>query len=221
MTYLTIGITIDVLILPLNNTKNSKKDPLPWYCPNYAMERPFSALPNKGLKTVHFGSSKTIAKSFSKPFGKKTTEKSKTFRKVSQLFDQSENSVSCDYHTPYEVNKIKVKQEDLSLLQLNILSLSAYIDDLKNFLSELWIKFDIICICASRLSQKNPQTANINVVGYNIEQAPTESSVGVVSYCIYLKSSPINGVKTYKSIVSKNLDQCLLNFLFQTNKNLF
>ena len=80
------------------------------------MEIPFSTS-NKGLKTALFGgSSKTLPKSFSKPFGKKTTEKLKTFRDVSQLFDQSENSVSCDYYTPYELNKIKVKQEDLCLI---------------------------------------------------------------------------------------------------------
>ena len=129
-----------------------KKDPLPWYCPNCAMEIPFSTLSKKGLKTVLFeGSSKTLPKSFSKPFHKKTTEKLKSFRGVSQLFDQSENSVSCDYYTPYELNKIKVKQEDLSVLHLNISSLSAHIDDLKNFLSELRIKFDIICISESRI----------------------------------------------------------------------
>ena len=116
------------------------------------MEIPFSTLSNKGLKTVIFGgSSKTLPKSSSKPFDKKTTEKLKTFREVSQLFDQSENSVSCDYYTPYELNKIKVKQEDLSVLHLNISSLSAHIDDLKNFLSELRIKFDIICISESRI----------------------------------------------------------------------
>ena len=33
----------------------------------------------------------------------------------SHLFDQSENSVSCDYYMSYELNKIKVKQEDLSV----------------------------------------------------------------------------------------------------------
>ena len=158
-----------------------KKDPLPWYCPNCAMEIPFSTLSNKGLKTVLFGgSSKTLPKSSSKPFNKKTTEKLKTFREVSQLFDQSENSVSCDYYTPYELNKIKVKQEDLSVLHLNISSLSAHIDDLKNFLSELSIKFAVICISESRLSQKNPQTTNINLAGYNIEHTPTESSAGSV-----------------------------------------
>ena len=52
------------------------------------MEIPFSTLSNKGLKTVLLGGpSKTLSKSFSKPFDKKTTEKLKSFRKVSQLFD--------------------------------------------------------------------------------------------------------------------------------------
>ena len=93
VTYVTSGITLDVLILMLNNMKNC------------AMEIPFPILFNKGLKTVLFGgSSKTLPKSFSKPFDKKTTEKLKTFHKVSQLFDQSENSVSCNYYNPYELN---------------------------------------------------------------------------------------------------------------------
>ena len=68
------------------------------------------------------GPSKTLAKSFSKPFDKKTTKKLKTFYEVSQLFDQSENSISWDYYTLYDLNKIKVKQEDLSVLHLNISS---------------------------------------------------------------------------------------------------
>ena len=39
-----------------------KKDPLPWYYPNCAMEIPFSTLSNKDLKTVLFveGSFKTL-----------------------------------------------------------------------------------------------------------------------------------------------------------------
>ena len=52
-----------------------RKDPLFWHCPNYAMEIPFSTLSNKCLKPVLFGgASKTLPKSFSKPFDKKTTE---------------------------------------------------------------------------------------------------------------------------------------------------
>ena len=81
--------------------ENYKKDPLPWYCPNWAMEIPFSTWSNKGLKSIFFGvSSKTLANSFSKPFDKKTKETWTTFREESQLFDQSENSGSCDYYTP-------------------------------------------------------------------------------------------------------------------------
>ena len=68
----------------------------------------------------------------------------------------------------------------MSSIHINISSLSAHIDDLKNFLSELSIKFDIICIFESRLSQKNLQTTNINPAGYNVEQTPTESSAGGV-----------------------------------------
>ena len=61
VTYVTGGITLDVLIFALNNLKNLKKDPLPWYCPNCAMKISFSTLFNEGLKTVLFGnSSKTL-----------------------------------------------------------------------------------------------------------------------------------------------------------------
>ena len=35
--------------------KKLKNNPLPWYCPNCAMEIPFSSLSNKDLKTVLFG----------------------------------------------------------------------------------------------------------------------------------------------------------------------
>ena len=90
------------------------------------------------------------------------------------------------YYTPYELNKIKVKPEDLFVLHLNIFLLSANIDDVENFLSKLRIKFDQICILESRLSQKNPQTTSINLVGCNIEQTSTKSSAGVI--LLYLNS---------------------------------
>ena len=132
-------------------------------------------LPDSNLKIIHFGGfPKTLAKPFSKP------------HEVSRLFDESENSVSCDYSL-YEMNKIKLKEKDLSVLHLNISSLSTHIDYLKNFLSELRIKFDMICISESKLSQKNPQTTNL--IGYNIGQTPTESSPSVVPLYISQKFS--------------------------------
>ena len=59
--YITfIYLTLDTLILALNNTKKRKKYLLQWYCPNCAMKIPLSALRNKIIKTVVLGvSSKT------------------------------------------------------------------------------------------------------------------------------------------------------------------
>ena len=66
------------------------------------MEIPFSTLSNKVLKTVFFaGSSKIFGKTSSKAFNKKTREKFLKICEVNQLFDQSKNSVSYDYYTPY------------------------------------------------------------------------------------------------------------------------
>ena len=177
------------------------------------MEIPFSTLSNKDLKTVLFG-----AKSFSKPFDKKITEKLKTFPEVSQLFDQSKNLVSCAYYTPYELNKIKVKQEDSSFLHLNISSLSAHIDNLKSFLSELRIKLDIICISESRLSQKNPQTTNINLADYTVEQTPTESSAGGVLLYISQKFSckPRKDLQIY---CPKELESVLIELTIPNKPN--
>ena len=91
-------------------------------------------------------------------------------------FRASYVTTRCDYYIPYELSKIKVKKEDLSVLHFKISSLPVHIDDLNNFLSEVRIKFDIICIPESRLPQKNLQTININLVRYNIKQTPPESS---------------------------------------------
>ena len=60
------------------------------------------------------------------------------------MIHQSENSTSCDYDTPHEFKKIKIRGHDLSTLHLNIPSYHR--DDLKSFLTLLDTKFDIICI---------------------------------------------------------------------------
>ena len=77
-----------------------------------------------------------------------------------------------------DFQKIKIKQQDFSLLHLNISSLSCYINDLVNFLALLNSKFDVICIPETRLFHKNPLTTNIELPCYNIEQTPSESSAG-------------------------------------------
>ena len=53
-----------------------------------------------------------------------------------QICDKSDNLISCEiYHIP-EFKKMKRKeQQDLSIFHLNIFSISAHINDLRNFLN--------------------------------------------------------------------------------------
>ena len=68
------------------------------------------------------------------------------FKQVNQLFDQSENSISCDYYDVDDFNKIVINQSDFTVISLNISSLALQIDKLKLFLSLIKTNFDIICI---------------------------------------------------------------------------
>ena len=77
-----------------------------------------------------------------------------------------------------EYEKTKIKEQDFSLLHLNISSLPAHVNELKTLLSQVDTKFDIIYISESRISMKNSLTTNIDIPGYNTEQPPTESSAG-------------------------------------------
>ena len=70
------------------------------------------------------------------------------------------------------------KQQDFSILHLNISSISVHIDDLRAFLNLVNHKFGIICISEKRISAKHPQTTNIDLPGSNIKQTPSESSAG-------------------------------------------
>ena len=71
---------------------------------------------------------------------------------------------------------------------MNISSIPAHIDDLKTFLNFLNINFNIIFIYESRLSTKTSFTTNINITRYNIEQTPTELSVGATLMYISKKN---------------------------------
>ena len=118
-------------------------------------------------------------KSIPRKMNKKTKEFLKKFREMSQMFGQPENPLSCDYYDISNFKKLKInKQQDLSVLHLNISSISAHIDDLRTFLNLAHDKFDIICMSGSRISVKHPQTTNIDLPGFNMEQTPTESSAG-------------------------------------------
>ena len=104
------------------------------------------------------------------------------FQQLNNLFDQSENTISCDYYDLKGFQKIKIKH-NFYLLHLNISSSSCHTNDLVNFLALLNTKFDEICITETKQSHKNPLTTNTELPGYNTEQTPSESSAsGTIIY---------------------------------------
>ena len=68
------------------------------------------------------------------------------FKQVNQHFDLSEDSISCDYYDVDDLNKIVIRQGDLTVMHLNISSLALLIDKLKLVFSLIKTKFGIICI---------------------------------------------------------------------------
>ena len=100
------------------------------------------------------------------------------FKQVNQHFDLSEDSISCDYYDVDDLNKIVIRQSDLTVMHLNISSLALLIDKLKLVFSLIKTKFGIICISESRITKDNCLTTNINIPGYNFEHTPTKSKAG-------------------------------------------
>ena len=78
--------------------ENLKESTLPWYCPYCIMELPFYKFKNKDLQILLNDPHNNHPKSISKKMNKKTKEFLEKFRKMSQIFEQSENPLSCDYY---------------------------------------------------------------------------------------------------------------------------
>ena len=143
----------------------------------------------------------------------------KKFREMNQIFDQSGNLISCDYYGIPEFRRMKIReQQDLSIPHLNIPSISAHINDLRNFINLVNQKIDTICFSESRISTKNPQTTNIDLPGYKSEQIPTESSAG--GALIYI--SQIISYKPQKDLhiyCAKELESVFIELLIPNKKN--
>ena len=154
-----------------------KKYPLPWYCPACMSNIPFFQI-NKEFKNLLYPKNtlqqhpQTIKKS-----DKGIKDLMAKFKQVTDL-DPSENLTSCDYYDVNDISKLRITENDLSVIHLNISSLPLHINELKLFLSFFKCKFDIISISESRITKSNTLTTNIDIPGYNIEHTPTESKVG-------------------------------------------
>ena len=126
------------------------------------------------------------------------------FQQLNNIFDQSENTISCDYYDLKDFQKIRIKQQDFSLLHLNISSLSFHIKYLVNFLALLNTKFDVICITESH---KNLLTTNIELPGYSIEKTPSESSAG--GSLIYIPKPIVQTPNRPPNMLFKRIEICI------------
>ena len=77
------------------------------------------------------------------------------FKQVNDLLDPSENLTSCDYYDLNDISKLRINENDLSVIHLNISFLPLNINELKLFLSLCKLKFDIISISESRITKSN------------------------------------------------------------------
>ena len=110
--------------------------PLPWYCSFCENELSFSKMSNNNLKNFLHAENCIFHKISSiKTMSKKTREMMKHFCQMNQVFDNNENTISCDYYNIEEPNKLNINRHYyLFILRLNISSLSSNIDDLQYFL---------------------------------------------------------------------------------------
>ena len=138
--------------------KTLKESHLQWYCPCCNMELPFLKVENKDIQILPNDPHNIYPKPIPKKMNKKTKEILKKFHEMSQIFQQSENPLICDYYDISDFKKLKInKQQDLSILHLNISSISAHIGDLRAFLNLV---------------------NHIDLPDFHIEQTPTECSAG-------------------------------------------
>ena len=91
--------------------ENIKESPLPWYCSSCIMELPFFTVKNNDLQILPNDSHKNHPKPIPKKINNNTKEFLKKFRKMSQIFEQSENSLSCDYYHISDFKKLKINNK--------------------------------------------------------------------------------------------------------------
>ena len=146
-----------------------KKNPLPWSCPACMSEITFSQMNNKEFKNLLYPTNslqqplQTIKKS-----NKEIKDLMARFKQVNDLLDLSEKLTSCDYYDVNDISKLRINENDLSVIHLNISSLPLHINELKLFLSFFKVKLVIISISESRIIKSNTLTTNIDIPGYNI-----------------------------------------------------
>ena len=102
-----------------------------------------------------------------------------------QTGDFTSDTITSKYYTPFEFLESNLSKHGFSVLHINIASLQAHIDDLKQLLVLLNYSFDVIGISETKLKVNVKPSTNIEIDGYNLENTPTQTHFGGVA--LYVK----------------------------------
>ena len=140
------------------------------------------------------------------------------FKQVNDLLDPSENLTSCDYYDVNDISKLRINENDLSVIHLNISSLPRHIIELKLFLSFFKVKLDIISISESGITESNTLTTNIDIAGYNIEHNLTESKAG--GCLLYISGKILFKLRNDRNVYyPKQLESVFIEVLLSNKSN--
>ena len=105
-------------------------------------------------------------------------------------YDIDENiepDINCNYYNVPELQSLETSSKDLSVLHMNIRSLSLHFDELFTLLGNIGINFHLIGLSEIKDSVDSPISTNIDIPGYNFHHTSSLSAAGGVG--IYVKSN--------------------------------
>ena len=100
--------------------------------------------------------------------------------------DDLPSNVNSSYHTLQDLSTLDTSDSDLSLLHLNVRSLSLHVDELVSTLATLKINCDVIGVSETWNSFENPIKTNVEIPGYSYFPCQSHSQNGGVA--LYVKS---------------------------------
>ena len=118
-------------------------------------EIPFSQISNKEFENLlHLTNALQNPPQTIKKSNEETKDLMTRFKQVNHLLDPSENLTNCDYYDVNDISKLRISENNLSVIHLNISSLPLHIKELKLLLSFFKGKFDIFSISENRITKK-------------------------------------------------------------------
>ena len=90
------------------------------------------------------------------------------------------SNIDSSYHTIQDVSTSDTSPTDLSLLHMNVRSLSCHFDELQSLLVNLNINFHVIAISETWDSITRPISTNVNIPGYTLFSTTSQSIITMI-----------------------------------------